>query len=209
VLLFDRKHYGRMWRNPLTAASFLWFLSKLRHPRYTTVLDLQGLFRSGFLAYASGAERRVGLAGSREGADRFYTEVRRVARPDGILAALTYGLLEVDGKIDPVLARFYTETVGSYWPPERKWVDAGYATLPFPFEAIVPPSLTMEAEWTFPQLLGYLGTWSAVKEYRRRNGTDPLALIRDALQDAWGESESAKKIAWPIRMRIGRVGKKP
>ena len=141
--------------------------------------------------------------------DRFYAEVRRVARPGGILAALTYGLLQVDGKIDPVLARFYTETVGTFWPPERKWVDAGYATIPFPFEAIATPSLAMEAEWTFPQLLGYLGTWSAVKEYRRRNGTDPLELVRDALQDAWGEPESAKKIAWPISMRIGRVGKEP
>lgn len=141
--------------------------------------------------------------------DLFYAEVRRVARPGGILAALTYGLLRAGVELDPVLERFYTDIVGVYWPPERKWVDAGYATLPFPFDEIAPPALAMEAEWTFDQLLGYLGTWSAVKEYRRRNGKDPLELVRDELRDAWGEPESARKIVWPIGLRIGRVGEKP
>ncbi|NLX59433.1 MAG: lipopolysaccharide heptosyltransferase II [Phycisphaerae bacterium] len=75
VVVFDRGRFGRMWRNPLTLGAFGWFVAKLRRPRYTTVIDLQGLFRSGFLAWASGAPCRLGLAGSREGADRFYTQV--------------------------------------------------------------------------------------------------------------------------------------
>ncbi|MBN2581974.1 MAG: lipopolysaccharide heptosyltransferase II [Planctomycetes bacterium] len=73
VVVFDRNRFGRMWRNPLTLCAFGWFIAKLRRPRYTTVIDLQGLFRSGFLAWASGAGCRLGLADSREGADRFYT----------------------------------------------------------------------------------------------------------------------------------------
>jgi len=75
VVPFRRQEYGRMWRNPLTLASFGWFLLKLRRAGYTTVLDLQGLFRSAFLCRASGAPRRIGLSDAREGAEQSYTDV--------------------------------------------------------------------------------------------------------------------------------------
>jgi lipopolysaccharide heptosyltransferase I len=86
VFPFDRGRFGRMWRNPLSAMEFVWFLGRLRRVRYTTVVDLQGLFRSGFLSWASGAATRLGLANSREGAERFYTDI--VKLPPGPLSAI-------------------------------------------------------------------------------------------------------------------------
>jgi lipopolysaccharide heptosyltransferase I len=80
LLLFDRRLYGQMWRSPRSMIAFGWFLYKLRKPRYSAVLDLQGLFRSGFLAYASGARLRVGLGDARESADRFYNKIVDVPR---------------------------------------------------------------------------------------------------------------------------------
>lgn len=47
---------------------------KLRTHRFDTVLDLQGLLKSGFLAWLTGAPRRVGL-GSKEGSRLLMTEV--------------------------------------------------------------------------------------------------------------------------------------
>ncbi len=73
VVLFDRRRYGRMWRNPAALADFAKFVRRLRKARYTTVIDLQGLLRSGLLAWLSGARTRIGLAGAREGAGRFYS----------------------------------------------------------------------------------------------------------------------------------------
>jgi heptosyltransferase I len=46
----------------------------LRAGRYDVVIDLQGLFRSGLLAWLSGCPRRVGLATGREGSPLFYTQ---------------------------------------------------------------------------------------------------------------------------------------
>ena len=91
LLLFDRRLYGQMWRSPRSLASFGWFLSKLRRRRYTAALDLQGLFRSGFLAWASGARLRVGLSDAREGADRFYN--RMVPVPAGAMSSVDRYLL--------------------------------------------------------------------------------------------------------------------
>lgn len=47
---------------------------RLRDGRFDTVLDLQGLLKSGLFAYLSGAPRRIGL-GSREGSQWMMTEV--------------------------------------------------------------------------------------------------------------------------------------
>ncbi len=58
-----------------------WELSKrLRRERFDCVVDLQGLFRSGFFARVTGSPRRIGLSDSREGARLFYTDVVDVGR---------------------------------------------------------------------------------------------------------------------------------
>ena len=82
VIPFDRRHYGRMLRSPRALLDFVTFVRELRRRRFDVVLDLQGLFRSGFLAYASGARTRVGFAHAREFAPRFYTQC--VHCPDGL-----------------------------------------------------------------------------------------------------------------------------
>ncbi|MCO5101417.1 MAG: glycosyltransferase family 9 protein [Burkholderiaceae bacterium] len=50
------------------------FRAVLRERRFDLALDLHGLFKSAFLAWLSGAPRRVGL-GAREGSSRLVTEV--------------------------------------------------------------------------------------------------------------------------------------
>src|SRR5207245_2207040 len=59
----------------VAALSALRFARLLRHARFDLVLDLQGLFRTGLMAAATGATRRVGLSTAREGAAHFYTDI--------------------------------------------------------------------------------------------------------------------------------------
>jgi lipopolysaccharide heptosyltransferase I len=77
VLPFDRgaSHSGLL----AAASSYGRFFHRLRQEGFDLVLDLQGLFRSGLMAAASGARRRVGLSSAREGATWFYTDVVPVA----------------------------------------------------------------------------------------------------------------------------------
>jgi len=73
VIVFDRERFGRFTFSLTVAAEFVRFLAALRRRRFTTVIDLQGLFRSGLLALATGAPARVGFRGARELAPLFYT----------------------------------------------------------------------------------------------------------------------------------------
>jgi len=73
TLPFDRK--GSRSGLVETAFNYGDFLRRLRCKRLDLVIDLQGLFRSGLMAAASGAGRRVGFSSAREGATWFYTDV--------------------------------------------------------------------------------------------------------------------------------------
>jgi len=84
-------------------------------------------------------------------------------------------------------------------------VDDGYRSLPFPFpeEAVAPPP--MEMAWTLAQVLGYLGTWSAVKAAIKATGSDPLDAFAPVLAEAWGDPQTARAIRWPLAVRLGRI----
>lgn len=135
----------------------------------------------------------------------FYAEVRRVLAPGGVLAVWTYGRSELDAEpLDTALRTFYDDVVGPYWPPERQHVERAYRDLAFPFEELAVPAFAMEVWWTLPQLLGYVGTWSAVTRFRRARGEDPLPSLARTLASAWGNADITRRVCWPLHLRIGR-----
>lgn len=138
--------------------------------------------------------------------DRFYAEVKRVLAPNGIIAVWAYGINEVEGEaVNEQVQRYYAGTVGAYWPPERKLVEEGYRTIPFPFVEITPPAFRMEARWTLEQLLGYFSTWSATNRYIKANGHNPLEPLAAELKPIWGDADQARQIVWPLAVRVGRL----
>ena len=138
--------------------------------------------------------------------DPFHAEVRRVARPRGVLAVWSYGMHRIDdAAIDEAVGRFYFEVVGAYWPPERRYIEEGYRTIPFPFRELTPPAFEMVSAWTLAQLLGYLRTWSSVSRYRDVRGEDPVTALGEELSALWGDEAQARQVHWPLAMRVGII----
>ncbi|HIE51960.1 MAG TPA: glycosyltransferase family 9 protein [Armatimonadetes bacterium] len=69
------------------------FQQQLRTYRFEVALDLQGLLKSALLAWLSGAPRRLGPAGAREGSQLLYTE-RLYDQPELTRTKLYLGLIE-------------------------------------------------------------------------------------------------------------------
>jgi hypothetical protein len=110
--------------------------------------------------------------------------------------------LEISPEIDRLIRDLYVNIVGEYWPPERRWVDEGYRTLPFPFKKIKAPFFSMITEWDLPEFMGYLRTWSAVQRFMEKEGYDPLHPVFEELQPLWRDNLK-KRINWPLHLRIG------
>jgi len=81
-------------------------------------------------------------------------------------------------------------------------VDRAYADIQFPFDEIKVPPMQMCSEWNLTQLLGYLRTWSAYKRYMKQRGSDPLEMITDELNSAWGNHDVPRRIEWPLSLRV-------
>ncbi|MFI4898440.1 MAG: glycosyltransferase family 9 protein [Phycisphaerales bacterium JB059] len=152
VVPFDRRGMGRASRRGNLGP--MWRLAgSLRRAGYHLVVDAQGLFRSGFFAGATGAERRIGYRNARELGWVFCNERHRVDRSmhsvDRMLA-----LLERAG-IEPVRQlRLFTPESGRAWVtrhhPELN--EGGYVVL-------APTSRWVAKQWPdarFAELCGAL-----------------------------------------------------
>jgi len=134
----------------------------------------------------------------------FFAEVRRVLKPEGIFGAWCYTLMTVDLRVDPIIHQFYYDIVGPYWPLRRGLVEGAYRSLEFPLVKMDAPEFSMEVEWSLDELLGYLGTWSAVRNYRNAQDADPREKISAQLAEAWQPAGETKKIRWPLHVLLGR-----
>lgn len=136
--------------------------------------------------------------------EAFYEEVRRVLRPGGVLALWCYGLESVDDEVNVVIEKLYIELLGDFWP-KRTLIDHTYQDIPFPFAGISRRVFRMHMEWTLEQLLDGFRTWSAVARYKERHAVDPVALLRHDFCGAWGDPEAARRVTWPVYLRLGSV----
>lgn len=137
--------------------------------------------------------------------DAFHEEATRVLMPGGVIAEWSYALMTTPDHpaVGDVVNALDAEMQG-WWPPERRHVDNHYAELAFPFTAIDIGAHEMYADWSRDQLLGFLGTWSAITRCRAAGKTDPLIACAAALAAAWPETPTVR-IVWPLTIRVGRV----
>ena len=145
--------------------------------------------------------------------DKFYKEAKRALKKKndksmgGIIAAWAYGLHSISPGLDKVSHRLYEDILGDkYWAPERKYVEAKYETIPFPFEQVPAPQFQIELNWNMPDLVNYFHSWSSVQKFIEKNNYDPVSDILDSLEDAWGGKHrinEKRKVVWPLYVKVG------
>lgn len=139
--------------------------------------------------------------------DDFYKEVRRVSAPNALIAAWCYSLGYFNiPSLDKIIKTLYYDILGNtYWPKERFYIDEEYKTIPFPFEKLKTPPYSIKRTLFFDQLIGYLSTWSAVKEYQVKQEKNPIGFIKTELQMAWGDLSGQHTFHWPLHVLLGKV----
>lgn len=135
----------------------------------------------------------------------FFAEARRLLRPGGAIALISYAGMAPHGPVEAMVERFRLETLKDYWPPERAMVENGYRDIALPFTPIETPALAIEVEWPLEALIGYLDTWSAVRAMERMIGRKPFDAFARELALAWGDPQIKRMIQWPLTILAGRA----
>src|SRR4051812_38676901 len=118
VIHFERRRFATGWRNPKAAAGLWRFTRSLRERAFDLVIDLQGLFRSGWLAMRTRAPVRVGFDNAREYAWLAYTHRVPIATMEQHAIERYLSVAEALGcGRGPVEFRFATDDV------DRRYVD--------------------------------------------------------------------------------------
>ncbi len=139
--------------------------------------------------------------------EAFNAEVQRVSRPGAVMAWIGYLPLVLElAPLQQIVHRFYIHTLAPWWPPQRVLVDRSYAGLVFPGEEWpFPQDLEIRRCWTLIDLLGYLGSWSAVAAAQAA-GEDPLAELTAELAALWpGSGRTGVGVSWRFMGRWGQV----
>ena len=137
--------------------------------------------------------------------DDFFKEANRVLKDRGILSVWTYNFLSVQEEIDEIILYLYDTILGAYWPEERKMIEDEYKNIQLPFKEykkFKSPSFKMSANWNLSQLIGYLCTWSATKNYQKKIGLNPVEKVYDEIADIWGDPENTVPVEWPLSLKV-------
>jgi SAM-dependent methyltransferase len=137
--------------------------------------------------------------------NRFFTEAKRVSGEGGILAISTYLHVSIAPEVDRIISKFYHETTGPFWPPERELVESNFQRVSFPFDELTPRRFEIRQEWSLDQLTGYLRTWSATKKFMGARGFDPVDPLMEELRAVWPSAEGPHRVTWPLHLRLFRV----
>jgi hypothetical protein len=134
--------------------------------------------------------------------EKFYIEVKRVAKQDALLAVWGYAICKVNPKVDGHFNHFYKHVVGPYWDSARRMVEEEYKNVPFPFEQISTPKFSIDVEWTLEEFAGYLTTWSATQKFIKDKNYNPVPEVVKLIQPYWNEKE---KVSFPVFLKLGKV----
>jgi lipopolysaccharide heptosyltransferase I len=191
TLAFDRGSFRSAGLHaPL---GYLNFLRRMRERRFDLVVDLQGLLRSGLMARATGAARRVGLSSAREGAAWFYTDVVPVPDRDELHAVDRYWrVVEAVGG-----GNAHKEFRVPLPEPARQWAAAVLRDCPQPWLVLGVGARWPTKRWP-PEHFATL----ARQAWRRFGGTVLLVGARDEFGAA---QATARRLESPVRNLAGRT----
>lgn len=134
----------------------------------------------------------------------FYQRVRHLTQPNGAIAVWAYGLFKISPQIDATIQEFLLNPIDFYWAAGNRLIFEQYRSLDFPFIELSPPTFTLTVQWTLDRLLGYVGTWSALKRYQAETRIDLISHLRSKLERVWA-TDRLQRVTMDLYLRVGRV----
>ena len=113
-------------------------------------------------------------------------------------------MFRVGAAVDAVIDDFYERRRSARdWPPERRYVEQGYRTLPFPWREETAPEFELDTDWDLEQVMGYLATLVRGAALPGSHGARPARGTAATARPRWWPRSGAMRLRWPLHLRLG------
>ncbi len=138
--------------------------------------------------------------------EKYFNEVNRVLKSNGIFVCIGYSFFKISPEIDEVINRLLFEPIRPFWSKQNKLLWDNYSEVDFPFDNISVPEIEMSCYWTITELINYIKTWSAYKIFCQENSRAIITELSDELSSLWNANEP-RKILMDFTFYCGRKRK--
>lgn len=138
--------------------------------------------------------------------ERFWPEVRRVAKPGAFFCAWGYAWTEGPPELHEALFDRLLALLEPFWAPNNGILWRGYRSdeIQFPFERIEVPAFAIELDWSIAELFGYIRTWSAWQR-SRADGKVSAAAARLEAEASRSFAGQRLLLKMPLTLAAGRI----
>ena len=136
--------------------------------------------------------------------ERFWPEVKRVLKPNGIFAAWGYSWFKIQPDVDHIIEHELFEIIRPYWVRQNQRLWDHYVDVPFPLKVQAMPAIDMAMRWDINELFAYLHSWSAIRRCMEVLGDSFFIDAYEQVAGAWGEQDQKKKVVMDFCVIAGR-----
>ncbi|WP_420643578.1 class I SAM-dependent methyltransferase [Candidatus Leptofilum sp.] len=136
--------------------------------------------------------------------EKFWPEVHRVLKPNGIFAAWGYSWFKILGEIDAIIEQAFMKKLEPYWAKQNQLLWDHYIDVPFPFLPQNMPPIEMSMYWDLNELFAYLHSWSATRRCMAAQGDAFFVDSYEKVAEVWGQPDQKRKVVMDFCVMAGR-----
>ena len=126
--------------------------------------------------------------------ERFWPELDRVLKPNGVFAAWGYLFPNVNSEIEEVLRTNFYPVIEPYWSNRNQILWNRYQDISIPYQLLDSPEFTFATSWNLDQFLMYLHTWSAVRRCMDSIGDAFFITTYEKVRQQWGDAAMRREV---------------
>jgi len=125
---------------------------------------------------------------------RYWAEVSRVLKVDGIFAVFGYSWFTIESIIDREIRSSILDVIEPYWAEQNKLLWNHYRDVSIPFSKLLTPDFSMTPSWSLTQLFAYIHSWSATRRCIDSLGDAFFIDAFERVSKVWGDSSLEREI---------------
>jgi SAM-dependent methyltransferase len=135
---------------------------------------------------------------------KFWPEVQRVLRPNGVFAAWGYTWFKIRPDIDAIIEQEFMRVIQPYWAAQNRLLWDHYQAITLPFAPLATPAIDMAMSWNLDELFAYLHSWSATRRCMAAIGDAFFTDSYEKVAGVWGDKKQKRNVVMEFCLVAGR-----